>query len=164
MNDPEFAAKTSVPFDRSRADIERTLERYGAQGFAYVTRGDRAVIEFVAHGRRVRILLDLPDREAHDHHRTAVGRTRSVIQSEEAWKNDGRQRWRALALVVKAKLEAVSTGIVSFEDEFAVYTVLPDGRTVAEHVQPAIMQAYETGQVPRLLRDQDTRPEPAPET
>ena len=41
-----------------------------------------------------------------------------------------RSRWRALYLVVKAKLEAVSSGIVSMEDEFLAQTVMNDGETV----------------------------------
>lgn len=62
-----------------------------------------------------------------------------------------RQRWRAMYLVIKAKLEAVESGIVSFEEEFAVYTVLPDGKTVGQHVLPSIEQAYEANTVPLLL-------------
>ena len=57
----------------------------------------------------------------------------------------------ALALVVKAKLEAVQSGIVGFEDEFMAHIVMPDGKTVAEHARPLIASAYETGKVPALL-------------
>jgi hypothetical protein len=41
-------------------------------------------------------------------------------------------------LSIKAKLEAVETGIESFEIAFMPYVVLPDGKTVAEHVLPAL--------------------------
>jgi hypothetical protein len=54
-------------------------------------------------------------------------------------------------LVIKAKLEAVESGIACFEEEFMAHIVLPDGRTVGEHVIPGIAQAYETGNVPALL-------------
>ncbi len=56
-----YAENTKVPVDRSRAEIERTLERYGADAFAYATTADRAMVEFSAHNRRVRFLLPLPD-------------------------------------------------------------------------------------------------------
>ena len=62
-----------------------------------------------------------------------------------------RQRWRALALVIKAKLEAVEAGIVTFEEEFAMHMVLPNGQTVGEWVVPQINQAYELNQMPALM-------------
>ena len=40
-----------------------------------------------------------------------------------------RQRWRALALCIKAKLEAVECGITSFEEEFLAHVVMPNGQT-----------------------------------
>jgi hypothetical protein len=55
--------------------------------------------------------------------------------------------------MIKAKLEAVATGIVTFEEEFAPHMVLPGGRLVAEFLLPAIEQAYATGEVPPLLPD-----------
>jgi hypothetical protein len=45
--------------------------------------------------------------------------------------------------MIKAKLEAVETGIATFEDEFMAHVIMPDGKRVAEHVQPWIAQAYE---------------------
>lgn len=41
---PTYAAKTGVAPDRSRAEIERTLSRYGASQFYYGWDGDRAVV------------------------------------------------------------------------------------------------------------------------
>jgi hypothetical protein len=43
-----------------------------------------------------------------------------------------------LALSIKAKLECVETEIESFETAFMPYVVLPDGKTVAEHVLPVL--------------------------
>lgn len=60
-------------------------------------------------------------------------------------------RWRALWLVVKAKLEAVDIGIISVEDAFLSDTVLPDRQTVAEYMAPQIEAAYSTGNMPPLL-------------
>ncbi len=58
-------------------------------------------------------------------------------------------RW--LALVIKAKLEAVESGITMFEEEFLAHIVLPDGKTAGEHVIPAIESSYQTGKVKALL-------------
>jgi len=56
-----------------------------------------------------------------------------------------RQKWRALSLVVKAKLEAVESGITTFEDEFLAHIVLPNGQTVGEQALPRVREAYATG-------------------
>jgi hypothetical protein len=61
-------------------------------------------------------------------------------------------RWRALSVVIKAKLVAVEEGIVTFEEEFGMHMVLPNGSTVAEHITPYIDQAYLEGNVAPLLQ------------
>ena len=69
----------------------------------------------------------------------------------EKWEQACRQRWRALALVIKAKLEAVESGITTFEDEFLAHIVMPDGQTVATHIKPRIAEAYEGGRMLALM-------------
>lgn len=147
---PHYAEQTSVPSDRSRSEIERTLTRYGATAFQYGWAEGRAAIGFVKDGRQIRFVLPLPDRAAREFTQTPTGRDRSAAQAEATYEQAGRQRWRALALMVKAKLEAVDAGIVSFEAEFLPHTVLPSGRTVFDEVAPAVEQAYETGSVTPL--------------
>ena len=41
-----YAEKTSVASDRSRAEIEKTLVRYGADQFMYGWQEDKAVVGF----------------------------------------------------------------------------------------------------------------------
>ncbi|GAA4924688.1 hypothetical protein [Nesterenkonia rhizosphaerae] len=144
----QYAKDTQVPAERSRGEIEKTLERYGADGFAYASTREKAMIEFQAGGRRVRFVLDLP--QLADFTRTPTGRSRTKAAAETEQAKAVRQRWRALALLVKAKLEAVESGIVSFETEFMPHTLLPSGRTVAEEIQPQIEQAYTSGAVAPL--------------
>jgi hypothetical protein len=112
---------------------------------------DRAVIGFVVHERQIRFLLPMPDRADREFTRTPTGRARSVTEANHAYEQAVKQRWRALALVIKAKLEAVTANIVTFEDEFAMHMILPDGRTVRDHVLPAIEDAYATGMVHGFL-------------
>lgn len=146
-----YAKDTEVPSDRSRSEIERTITRYGAQQFAYGWDGDRALVGFKMRDRQVRFSLPLPDRSAPEFRKTPTGRERSKTQAAAVYEQAIRRSWRALALVIKAKLEAVETGIVTFEEEFAMHMVMPDGRTVADHVLPAIETAYATGTVAPLL-------------
>lgn len=144
-----YAAKTQVSPEKSRMEIEQTLRRYGADAFGFGQDGNRAIVTFRAHGRAVRFLIPVPtaSEHRHDHH----GYTRTEKQIESARAQAERQRWRAMLLMIKAKLEAVESGIVTFEEEFAIHVVLPDNTTVGEWLLPQIQHAYETGDMPALL-------------
>ncbi len=150
----KFAASTSVSSEQSRAEIEQTLRRYGADGFLYGTDGNRALVAFRMEGRQVRFMLTLPDRNADEFCIYYLGKVRYAREahvSEKRWEQACRQRWRALALVIKAKLEAVSAGISVFEDEFLANIVLPDGQLVGQWLRPQIEASYQGGTMPALL-------------
>lgn len=147
-----YAENTSVPSDRSRAEIEKTISRYGATSFMYGTSAQHAVVAFEMQGRRVKFSLPMPDKSASEFTRTpSRGNRRSPDQIDAAYEQAVRQRWRALSLVVKAKLEAVASGITTFEDEFMAHIVLPSGGTVGDFMRPQIENAYRTGKMPPLL-------------
>lgn len=146
-----YAEGTTVSPERSQAEISETLRRYGAAGFAYGWEDQRAMIAFRAHGRQVRFLLDLPHPDDPAFGKTPTGLSRTTDAKARAYEAEVRRRWRALTLAIKAKLEAVATGITTFEDEFLAHIVLPDGTTVSDHVHAQIEAAWSSGQVPRLL-------------
>lgn len=147
-----YAEGTTVPSETSRAEIERTLKRYGAAAFMYFEDRGRAAIVFRARGRHVRFLLPLPGPKSSQFLYTAVRhQLRSREAQREAYEQAIRQRWRALALVIKAKLEAVEADISVFEDEFLAAIVLPDGQTVGDFMRPQIESAYQSGRMPPLL-------------
>lgn len=144
-----YAAETKVSVERTRGEIERTLKRYGATEFLNGWQQTRAAVGFVVKGRQYRLILPIPD--VGEFALTPTGLQRSEGAAEKAHDQELRRRWRALLLVIKAKLEAVQSGITTFENEFGMHTVLTDGTTVAEHVMPAIEETYRTGRVPQLL-------------
>lgn len=147
-----YAAGTTVPAEKSKAEIEGTLRRYGASEFASGWDQDKAIIGFKCQDRFVRFILPLPDRSEKRFQKTPAGRNFLTPEGrEKAWEQACRQRWRALALCIKAKLEAVASGITTFEDEFLAHIVLPDGTTIGKWMQPQIEQAYKTQQMPRSL-------------
>lgn len=147
-----YAEGTSVPVEKSKAEIEGVLARYGATSFASGWSGNRAVIQFEAKGRRIRFHLPLPDQNEKRFKVTpGRGKPLSPEASRKAWEQACRQSWRALALVVKAKLEAVASGITEFENEFLANIVLPDGSTVAENVRPQIAVMYQNNTMTPLL-------------
>lgn len=151
----KFAENTEVPVEKSRAEIERLIIRYGATSTAFFNGPQEAMIAFEAKGRRVLFRLPLPSREQNEianfRHSSGKWLPRSASSADAAWEQACRQRWRALALVIKAKLEAVECGISQFEDEFLANIVMPDGQTVSAHVRPSIALAYESGTMQPLL-------------
>lgn len=149
---PTYAAGTEVSTDRSMAEIRRTLQRWNASEFAYGEASDLAMVQFSMKGRQVRMLVPMPARDSREFtHTPGRGQPRSQAQREAAYEQAVRQRWRALNLVIKAKLEAVEAGISSFEAEFLGHILLPGGQTVADAVRDDIEHAYKTNTPPALL-------------
>ena len=145
-----YAANTSVSVENTRAEIERTLTRYGADAFAYATEGGKVALGFRAQGRQFRFKLTLPERgERRFTHHSRGERTPEAAFKE--WEQACRQKWRALALVIKAKLEAVSAGISTLEEEFLAHLVLPSGETMGAWAKPQVEEAYRIGAMPTQL-------------
>lgn len=134
-----YAEKTKVPVIQSRGEIEKLLGRHKTQMFGTAIDHEKlsARVQFKSHDRIIRFTVALPDPKK-------LGTGQRLEQAE-------RQIWRALLLVIKAKLEAVENHIATFEEEFLAHIVMPDDRTVAEVVLPQITEAYKTGKMPKAL-------------
>ena len=131
-----FAETTKVPVDRTKAEIEQALKRYGADQFISGWEHGRAMLGFRAQNRMIRFELVLPAPDP---------RRQTKIDQQT------RQRWRALLLVIKAKLEAVESNISTFETEFLAHIVLPNNQTVGQALAPQLAQMYQTKKMPPLL-------------
>lgn len=149
MTGNRYASGTQVSPDRSRAEIERTLMRYGATGFVYGWDGNIAMIGFRYGQWHVRFRLPLPISE--DVERTPKGRKRRGSALPAVLEQEKRRRWRSLSLAVKAKLDTVATGITTFETEFLPYIVLPNGESVGEWLTPQLDDIYKSRKMPPLL-------------
>lgn len=145
-----YAEHTAVSSERSKAEIERLLTRYGATSFASGWQNDQAVIQFHMCERRIKFILPLPSKTAKEFTESRRGQ-RNEMLIYKLWEQATRQRWRALALVVKAKLEAVEANIATFEEEFMAHIVMPNGKTVGEMATPMIESAYKSGKMSNLL-------------
>lgn len=153
-----YAEHTEVPADRSRAEIERILTRYGATAFSYGWVPGEAVVRFVVGNRMVQFELPMPDREDPAFTTTPAGRRKRTPQAATlAWEQATRQRWRALKLCIQAKLEAVTAGITTFDEEFLAHLVLPNGATVGAFMLPQVEASYATGRMPAMLALTDGR-------
>lgn len=150
-----YAEGTEVPVERSRAEIERLVSRYGADQFMSAYDASRSIVGFRASGRMVRFLLPLPKREDFainkklNHWNKGYRRTKDA--TDRLWQSELRRRWRALLLVIKAKLESVESGVETFDEAFMAQVMLPDGSTVGQFMAPQIQASYENGGMPQLL-------------
>lgn len=130
-----YAAGTSVDVTKSRMEVEVLLTKHGSSQVLLGSDSAKrsGFVGFTIGGRQYR--LSVPPRESN---------TRNADQID-------RERWRALVLLLKAKLEVVASGMVPMEQEFLAYIVLPNGSTVGAEIMPRIAESYETGNMPNLL-------------
>lgn len=153
-----YAESTSVPVERTRAEIEQILNKYGCEAFSFSCMPSVARIDFAANQRLVRFTLPLPAKDEPRFQFRVVRRQKTRCNPDHAarlWEQACRQKWRALLLAIKAKLEAVAAGISLFEDEFLANVVDPVTRkTVGELMRPELALRYEgKSSAPRLLFD-----------
>ena len=115
MKERRYAQNTKVLVSRSQAELERSVSRYGASAFMVGWEGDEATVGFRINNLAIRFNL------AHS-------------QDER----ETRRLWRALVMVVKAKLEAVASDISTLEQEFLAWVVMPDGTTIGQRIVPQL--------------------------
>jgi hypothetical protein len=136
----KFAEKTKVSPEKSMAEIQATLKKYGASKFAFIEGENIVAIAFVMNKRNIRFKLPLPHAPKH-----------MTIKAEKEHAQEIRQRWRALFLVIKAKLESVESAIETFDDAFMAHIVMPNNQTMSEWGAHQIEKSYSSGKMPPLL-------------
>jgi hypothetical protein len=127
-----------VGVHRSRFELERVLDRYGATDFAFVEASASAAVQFAMDGRYVELALPLPDPNAPHFTHTASGRLRAIGAQERAYEQALREHWRGLLLAVRGKLQSVESGLSTFEDEFRNFLAphLDEKKTKRERKKP----------------------------
>lgn len=145
-----YARNTKVSADRSKGEIEKILSKYGAQGFGYMWKDQTAIVIFQMQGKRIRFNLPLPPQEDYSYTpgRRAKRKTDDMLRN---WDQGCREKWRSLSLIIKAKLEAVNSGVTIFEEEFLSHFVTQSGKTVAERLLPELEETLsKAAKVPLL--------------
>lgn len=154
-----YASSTSVPVERTRAEIDLLLTKNGAGSTAILNDAEKnlAAIAFEIKGARYRLELPLPTYEATLPKSGKEPRGWFAMNAERRtkWRLDclqqqTRTRWRAVFLLLKSKLEIVRIGLSSVEREFMADMVLPGGATVFEALPDAIRRGFVTGDMKRL--------------
>jgi hypothetical protein len=151
-----YAEGTSVSTGRSRAEIDDLLRRYGASSFVFGQNDDQAMIAFEMRGRRVKFLLPIPDPNAERFTHYKKGNSSYLTECTtdmrlQRYEQETRERWRALVLCIKAKLESVESGIESFEEAFLPHIVMANGRTIGETLIPDLARITEASKMPPML-------------
>ena len=145
----KYASNTSVSPEKSQAEIQNTLRKYGADRFGTMEEKNKAHVMFSYSGLSIQISITLPERSEFE--LTDTGRDRSKPSIEASYNQAIRQRWRALLLAIKAKLEAIECGISTIEEEFMAFIIMPDGMPLSSHILPKLQTMVKTGKMPKLL-------------
>lgn len=156
MTAGRYATQTQVESESTRLELERLLRKYGADQFASGWSENTAMVGFRFGRRTYRIRVPLPDPDADEFRLQPVNqyggsKIRTQRSRDRLYEQVVRTRWRALLLVVRAHLEAVEVGILTFEEAFIANALLPNDQTVGEWAEPEVAAAYETGHMPEGL-------------
>ena len=105
-----YAENTTVPVEKSIAEIVALVKRAGAERIAQFDEPERFTIQFTMSERMVRFRANIPPMESMAQ-RDGRGRTLTRQQRVDRAAQVARQRARALLLVIKAKLESVASQV-----------------------------------------------------
>ena len=126
----KFAEHTSVPIDRSRAEVERLIQRYGCSRFGVMNEADGSAMVYFEHqGRQLQIPVKMPPK--------------AKYRVEKEWDQERRRRWRVLVLTLKAMLEAVASKLLTFDQAFLAHIVIPGtSKTLGDTILPKLDALY----------------------
>lgn len=150
----KYAANTSVPVARSRAELERVLVKYGASKFGTLSEESRAIVFFEVKGRQVQWSIPMPSKTdkafTHKGWRKLADSARDKLIEQET-----RRRWRVGVITVKAMLEAVESKILTFDQAFLPHIVIPGtAKTIGEAMNTPKLDALYSGKwMPALLAE-----------
>lgn len=122
---------TTVSTDKTKAEIRAMLLKYGADHFGIMEGHDRCLILFTCHARNVSIEVPMPVKKELSAWATGAARKKQ----QEAWAQEERRLWRATRMWIFGQLEAVKSGIKTFEAVFLADTLLSSGEKVFDFVE-----------------------------
>lgn len=121
-----YAEGTKVSVDTSRGELTGILAKHGVlrMGWMGAPEGDELMFELG--GGQFRLRMARPTL-------AEIRRDYPNAYDEQAkLEGEWRRRWRANVLLLKAKLEFITSGDTTLERELLPYRVLKDGRTIEQ--------------------------------
>lgn len=148
-----YAQDTTVPVSKSRAEIDKLLRDWGADGVQWSDHfsESRVVLRFTWKGLTARFDVEL-ESEASLRGKALNQKTGQVsdVKLQKLLDGRGRHEHRLLLLWIKAALNACEAGMVAPEAIFLPFFEGKDGHTVAEVAVPKLPMLIETNAA-RLL-------------
>ena len=143
-----YAERTSVPVERSEAEIKRVLQKYGAEKIGIMSEPTKATIYFGVKGRDVQLVIPLVKKGD-----PVIGK-KGHTWTENGAQAEVRRRWRVMVLTLKAMLEAVDSQITTFDQVFLAHVVIPGtGRTLGDVLVPKLPALYEGKTLTALMAE-----------
>ena len=131
-----YAAGTVVSVARSQEEIQRLVRKHGARKVGTYTDDDAAVVTFQTNDRTVKFRIPMPGPDDPDVRAAAAKIHRAGGEAlDRALEAEQRRRWRALVLVIKARLEAVAEKVETFDEAFLAHIVTDRGHTIMEELK-----------------------------
>lgn len=144
-----YAKGTTVAIETTSQQIKTMLRKFGAEAYGTFENDTSATIAFRLNDLNIRMTVPLPDRWSEQITHAVQGargrQERSASQAEKVWEQACRERWRALHLCIKAKLEAVDAGVETIEDTFLAHVQTDTGETIGERLKPQLRQIVADG-------------------
>jgi hypothetical protein len=145
-----YARGTEVAVERSQREIENLVRKAGARTFYRGEDLEKAFVAFDLGDRRIMFELPMPQpaqfafsKRNGRQSKNSDNQVAALIEQAQ------REKWRALAMTIKAKLVSAEAGIETIEEAFLAQVVMTDadGRSArfAKFAALAIKQVYERG-------------------
>lgn len=147
MSKPRAYSDTTVSTQKSRADIDKLLTKWGVDGVQWTTlKGERSVVRFqIEHNGAplmIRLAVDPP----------AMAPEEQPEWADEDWEpnpkkaaKEARRLHRMLFWYIKSLLEAVDAGILAVDQAFLSHIEGSKGKTVYEVVGEQLQAMVEGG-------------------
>lgn len=145
MTARRYAEGTAVSVDSSRGEITGILAKHGVQRMGWMAspEGDELMFELGGGSYRLTMVKPTPEslRARDGHEYTYPNNVDWSAKATAEW----RRRWRANVLLLKAKLEFVTSGDTTLDRELLPYRILKDGRTIEQTMAAGGLPALAAG-------------------
>jgi hypothetical protein len=133
-----YAEGTTVPVEKSRSEVEKLAVEHGATKFGSYWSEDQAVVTFLINNRMIKLVVPLPTpAQAQDvlKERRQYAYKAPPANNLKDWiTRESMRRWRCMLIALKAKFEAIETGIETFDEAFLAHIVTESGKTIYERL------------------------------
>jgi hypothetical protein len=137
-----YAQGTTVSIEKSEIEVRRVLQKYGATKFGTMVEPEQATIFCELKNRRVQIVVPMPTKKE----KAWMYASPAKVDAER------RRRWRVLLITLKAMLEAVESGLMSFDQAFLAFIEVPGtARTLGDELVPRLNALYAGASLKALL-------------